>query len=336
MPSGKYRFEKLVSPLVKKSFVGVRFLFATLICTNDAQKEGMNLPPVIYIRTQDSEILFALKSAVLTEDGAIPAHGLLRRMFDGKTKPPVPIFYKDEIPVFFLPIPSEIFKVMQQGFMFPDSWDTLRDNLPENISQELWDKYVEYYGLVFEEEEPKELEAPEPKRRKVMTHEEEEEFDFQEAEKKRTSPRWDFYRRVSYALAKYIETNCPNWNKLLSGQRTKIRCQFINTFDLDSFDGNLTFRLPVEGDPPIKPVAVAHELGFNLPWNKDDAPCRLTIMSFMEHYWNWKYIVWFTMETTRKSTRKTPVVTDHWPAGKLSLTPKHHDVLGISISLVKE
>ena len=295
----------------------------------------MNLPPIIYIRTQDSEILFALKSVVLTEDSAIPAHGLLRRMFDGKTKPPEPIFYKDEIPVFFLQIPSGIFKVMQQGFMFPDSWDTLRDNLPRDISLELWDKYIEYYGLVFEEE-ANELEPPAPKRPKLMSKKESKEFEFQEAEKKRTIPRWDFYRRASVALAKYIETNCPNWNKLLSGQKTEIKCQFINTYNRDSLDGSFTFRLPIEGEPRIEPISVAHELGFNLPWFKDNAPCVMAIMEFMERYWDWKYKVWFKVEASRKSTRKTDILTDHWPAGKHELTPKDHDVLRIDISLAKQ
>jgi len=111
----------------------------------------MNLPPIIYIRTQDSDTLFAVKSTVFTEDGAIPAGTLLRQMFDGKTlPPPTPICYKDDdIPVFFLPIPSEFFKLMQQGFMFPNSLRYLRDSLPDDATKELWDKHVEHYGLAW-------------------------------------------------------------------------------------------------------------------------------------------------------------------------------------------
>lgn len=286
----------------------------------------MSLPPVIYIKAQDSDTLFAIKSAVFTEDGAIPAHSPLRHMFDGKTKSAEPLFYKDEIPVFFLPIPSEIFKLMQQGFMFPDSWKHLRNRCASDGAKKMWDKYVEYYGLEFEP-----VDQPEAKRAK-LSKKERKDADFEKTEAGRTALRWVYYRRITAALAKFIKTNHPRWKKLESGQTACIKCEFINTYNADSVDGVLTNLLEVDGEPRLEPVKVAFELGYGLPWVDAQRPCVTDMREYMEYHLEWKYDVSFRIETSRKSTRKTDFLTQYWPAGKLELTPKDHDVLSITIS----
>jgi len=124
-------------------------LVSSMSLVLSSSKMTKKLPPVIYIRTQDSETLFAMHSHVFTESGTIPDNSLLRYAFSDVMKMQEPIYYQHNIPVFFIGVPSKIFQHMLTGFNMAHTWPILEKSLPRDIPQEIWQQYLDHYGLIF-------------------------------------------------------------------------------------------------------------------------------------------------------------------------------------------
>jgi len=308
------------------------------------------LPPVIYIRTQDADTLFAVQSRFFTEPGTLPDHSLLRHMFDGRTKTSVPMGHRDGIPIFHVSMPVAVFSHMLHGFNLPHMWDHINDNLPgddRGVSPELWEQYVEYFGVVGLPCADDDATTEDRCRKRKRANDEDDATAARNSYESRVRrlvtgsdipPTFEFYRRLAFATANHIRASHPGWNTFALGAESTLVCEFISTYHPQtSVDGDRTYRIVVEGDPPIEPVAIAYKVGIALENQKGFSDTKPSLEYFYlcvaHHLDATKFNVTAWMLCTRNTRQKKPIQLHHWPAGRVDLTtPRDHDVFAMRIT----
>lgn len=336
--------------------------------------QTQQLPPVIYIRTQDSETLFAIHSHVFTQSGTIPDHSLLRYAFNGATKQQQPMYYHHDIPVYFISLPSKVFQHMLTGFNMPHTWSLLDASLPKDIPKKVWRQYLDFYGLTFaptaqsgsitfdgetgvdgnddgedvasysDDDNDNEILkasrlAKEKEKKPTLTPKEQFFKDTQKwLAKRKDKLAWRFCERVARALAQYIQNNHPEWKRLIAGQSMHIDCHLVSSEE-ESSDGDHTLLLSISGDPPVNPVRVVDLIVYEYDRLSSSIPSEKPSWKYfkacMADEWKCEQRVRFlTVDMDSHTRRKYPLPKTYWPVQDVLLSPREHDVVHIRVENV--
>jgi hypothetical protein len=267
-----------------------------------------------YLQPESGSSLFLVESALFTTPGTLPTGCWWQRTFGGSTRLPDPLRQQDNLPVYGVAIPAPILQEMLHGMKFQGLLVQMSGEMPASLvnvcTYSAWREYLEYYGLYFEEEESEDLEPP-TKRARIET------------------PREIFVRLATNTLAAKIKAEHPDWPMLQVGQKKAIECEFINTFNIQSINGNRRFLLDVPSDPPGQ-FNVAHEIGMHRKSDDADIFEDEIGKAFAP------FKIYWRMATTRKSKATQNYKATKWPAviaptRSLSLPPGDHDVMKMAI-----
>jgi hypothetical protein len=288
-------------------------------------KQITPLPRYIFFRGEDKTNLLLVDTLLFTVEGSLPQGCWFTSTFS-KTKRPDPIG-KDEktvLPIYFIPVPFDVLCEFIHGMKFPPLLLDMGKHVPSSLkmSYKTWRTYLEYYGLLVE---PEITQEP-PKKKQKTWH------DYAD------SPRFVYFKRVVEALAVKVKAEHPDYPSLLAGQKSSITCTFVNTYRQNEQDGVRTFLLNVPGEPVIKPVNIAYDIGFSLPRlpreNEPSQPSYEYIEECLDECFK-PFVCYLRMDKDRRSKAKNRIAIDKWPTGRASLTPGDHDVFSIVIAAKK-
>lgn len=272
------------------------------------------LPHHIYLQPESGTSLFLVESALFTTPGSLPTGCWWQRVFGGTTKRPDPIREHDGLPVYGVTIPAPILQEMLHGMKFPPLLLGMSQKLPDTLkevwSHQTWTAYLEYYGLfVFEED------AKEPAMKKQRLDE---------------TARGRFLRRAVAALAATIKKEHPKWEALVAGSRGKIACTFVSTYNLESKDGDRTYKVEVPGDPVVH-WSPAYELGVVKLAESE----REVLMDEFKQQFHPFNVIWVVQQSRLTDRKAGPFAASEWPAvvngPQRLLTAGDHDIVVLNI-----
>jgi len=295
------------------------------------------LPAHIAFQCEDKkEKTVLVNTDLFTIPGNIPSHNWFAYTFSGKTRLPQPLRTDGDTPVFYLPIPRLVFLELLQLLRLPvlmeDAWDHVPLSLKNSHRLGVWRAYLERYNFV----SPVVTSAQTTKKVKVFDEKTKKLEVLQKLEEK---PAFSYVRRLCEAIVNEMRLHNPDYLALVAGQRERIDCHFIHTFNNYSQDGNLTYKITIDGEPPIPtPADPAWELGMSIKndWNlyeNSDKPMTCYVEFCLQRALGDEYAIYTSMALRRTSKAKTRFVLQGWPAARnTSITPGDHDVWEITIS----
>jgi len=278
------------------------------------------LPPFVYLRTEHEDTL--VESSLFAR---IPCSWFFNTFVAMKL--PTPVDFKGEarVPVYGIPLPDHVLRAMMNALRFPELLPDLFKHLPWSYGKEkmnlyTWQRYLADMGLdQFEEEDEEEKEA---KRRRL-----------EEEKMAKETPERRLQRRVAKALAESLRDGHPAFAKLLTGEITSLRAQYVYTQVADGPDGNFYDVLPIPGDPPVEPIQVAWFVGAKHGRELHDVFRDYFVAALKASVPAIPSINACSVFTAPKAKRKNGIPITHWPSAARGhdLTEGYHNVLEVHV-----
>ncbi len=254
------------------------------------------------------------------------------RVFGTTMKKPDPVaLVAGGAPIYPIAVPHAVLREFVHGLRFPTLLPDMARHLPtplrKTMSLATWRTYLEYHGLLGEDDTA--AAPPPPKKPKLALSE-------------LTSLQHVYYRRAAQALAAEIMLYHPGFLGLGSGATKTIQCHFVNR--RNALVPDYTYRLAIPGDPPAPPMNVACAVGIELPLcfatagaciHGASQPCHAFFTACLEGALGASsYKCSVTMLTSRASKEMVSLKLKYWPTAEHTVRACDYDVLRLLITHV--
>lgn len=280
-----------------------------------------------YFQCEDDPNNLVLVDAALFTAGNVS--GWFSNVFGSdKFRRTPPVGEKDKLPMYYLPIPRAVVLELVRAMRFPVLIDDMVRHVPlsikSNLSLATWRQYLDYYGFT-------PAKAAEPKLDGTLVRE----TARGRVVRLEGCLPFKYARRVAEALVGEIKLKHPDYAAYTAGQTSRILCEFLSVYEDTPYD---TYRLPLPGEPVVKPISVAWYLAHRLMkgnvWDWDDhMPSDLYFKYCFERAMGECVSVDMVLVLARQSRAKRPFKLAHWPSLSQSLEAStgNYEVLRMTV-----